>query len=66
MTRANSPVTKCERLLELLHSRTQAQPAWTIAELAARLYCSPRTVDRYLVWLRKNGHLPASGVSNDN
>lgn len=56
--RANSPATRRERLWELLHSRTQTDPFWTISELSSELCCSPRTVERCLQWLQDEGRLP--------
>jgi predicted ArsR family transcriptional regulator len=53
-----SAMTKRERLLWLLRSRTQAEPVWTLAELADRLYCTERTVQRHFEWLRDYGYLP--------
>jgi AraC-like DNA-binding protein len=50
--------TRRERLLNLLRSRTQAERAWTLEELAAALYCSESTVQRALAWLRAFGYLP--------
>jgi AraC-like DNA-binding protein len=50
--------TRRERLLNLLRSRTQADPRWTLDELAAELYCSESTVQRALDWLRRFGYLP--------
>ena len=58
MTRANSPATRHEQFLELLMSRNQAQAPWTDKELAAALYCSERTVQRYREWLRDTGRFP--------
>jgi len=58
MARANDPATKRERLLQLLRSRTQADAPWTDEELAAELYTSERTVQRYREWLRDVGYLP--------
>lgn len=52
--------TRRERLLNLLRSRTQADPLWSLDELAAQLYCSERTVQRCLAWLRESGRLPPS------
>jgi hypothetical protein len=51
-------MTKREKLLWLLRSRTQAQAPWTLSELGERLYCTERTVQRHLEWLRDYGHLP--------
>ena len=49
--------TRRETLLQLLRSRTQADPRWTLEELATELQCTPRTVQRYFEWLRKHGRL---------
>jgi predicted DNA-binding transcriptional regulator YafY len=56
--RVNSPLSRCERLLELLASRSQAEAPWTNRELAAELCCSERTVERSREWLRDTGRLP--------
>ena len=58
MTRANDPITKRDRLLDLLRSRTQADRRWTLEELADELCCTKRTVQRYLESLRDAGRLP--------
>lgn len=50
--------TRRERVLRLLESRTQAQPLWTAEELAVKVYCSVRTVERDIQWLREVGKLP--------
>lgn len=56
--RANSPATRRERLLDLLRSRTQADPPWRDEELADKFGCTPRSVRRYREWLRDEGKLP--------
>jgi hypothetical protein len=61
-----SAMTKRENLLNLLRSRTQAEPAWTLAELADRLYCTERTVQRHFEWLRDYGYLDAKHVARDD
>ena len=58
IARANSPATRRERLLELLRSRTQADPIWRDEELAEILCCTTRTVRRYRESLRDFGLLP--------
>ncbi len=63
--RANSPITRRDRLLALLRSRTQADTPWTDAELAVHLCCSERTVRRLRQWLRDCGEIgrpPATGA----
>jgi predicted DNA-binding transcriptional regulator YafY len=55
---ASNAHTRRERVLRLLESRNQAQPLWTAEELAAKVYCSVRTLERDLSWLREHGHLP--------
>ena len=57
---ANSPITRRDRLLELLRSRTQADPLWTEEELAVALCCSTRSVRRLRQWLRDSGMLPTA------
>ena len=49
--------TRREHVLRLLESRNQAQPLWTVEELAARVHSSTRTVQRDLAWLREFGYL---------
>jgi predicted DNA-binding transcriptional regulator YafY len=60
--RANRPLSRCERLLELLASRTQAHERWTNRTLGAALYCSERTVKRFREWLRSTGRYPVQIV----
>lgn len=49
--------TNREKLIALLDSRTQRQTRWTLEELAQALCVEPRTVQRYLRWLRVHGYL---------
>lgn len=51
--------TRRERVLQLLRSRTQADPKWTVEALAECVYCSPRTLQRDIDWLREFGYLPS-------
>ena len=60
--RANSPITRRDKLLELLRSRTQADPLWTEEELAVALCCSTRSVRRLRQWLRDSGMLVLSAT----
>ena len=46
------------KLLDLLRERTQADPRWTVAELAATCCVAEITVKRHLAWLRGMGYLP--------
>jgi predicted DNA-binding transcriptional regulator YafY len=61
--RANRPLSRCERLLELLASRSQAHELWTNRALGAQLYCSERTVERSREWLRTTGRYPVEIAS---
>ena len=56
--RANSPITRRDKLLELKRSRSQADPWLTVEELAVALCTTTRTVQRDIEWLRDQGKLP--------
>ena len=56
--RANSPITRRDRLLELKRSRTQADPWLSVEELAVLLCTTTRTIQRDIEALRVEGKLP--------
>ena len=45
------------KLLDLHRARTQADPRWTVSELASECCVAEITVKRHLAWLRSFGLL---------
>ncbi len=56
--RANSPITRRDKLLELKRSRSQADPWLTVEDLAVLLCTTTRTIQRDIEALRAQEKLP--------